>query len=139
MKQLISLFQLFLNSECCKSLVVDVAKSDKRIEDIGGEYNFYTVFNGQPSFKHTLRNYFLFFVDKNQTSTGRSRWVIEDLIGKVKTSSGGEHLGIISHEGNETCPTEVGQKWHTLWNHKSIDPNVTMVCKKSKAGKSCRY
>ena len=88
----------------------------------------FTVFNGAQSFKHASRNYFLFFIDKNQTATGKDRWVIEDLLGKLKTPSGGEYLGLISHEGNETCPTSVGRKWHQLWNHTSIDPGIRVHC-----------
>ena len=106
---------------------MDVSKSDKRIKDVSGQYEFYTKFNGRSAFKHTSSNYFLFFVDKNNTS-GNSRWVIEDLLGKVKVPSGGEYLGIIRHEGEEKCPSEVGKKWNQIWNHTSIDPNITVTC-----------
>ena len=67
-------------------------------------------------------------MDKNQTSSGKGRWVVEDLLGKVKLSSGGEYLGIISHDGEEQCPSEVGNVWHQLWNHTSIDHNIRVHC-----------
>ena len=108
--------------------MVNVTKSDKRIQDIEGEYHMFTVFNGFQSYKHNSKNYFLFYVNQNQTSAGKGRWVIEDLLGKLKTPSGGEYLGLISHEGNETCPTSVGRKWHQLWNHTSIDSKIRVDC-----------
>ena len=107
---------------------MDVSRSDGRIKAITGEYRFYTLFNGRQSFKHASKNYFLFFVDKNQTSTGKGRWVVEDLLGKVKAPSVGEYLGLISHEGEEKCPSEVGKEWHQVWNHKSIDPDIRVNC-----------
>ena len=67
-------------------------------------------------------------MDKNQTSSGKGRWVVEDLLGKVKASSGGEYLGIISHDGEEQCPSEVGNVWHQLWNHTWIDPKIRLHC-----------
>ena len=55
--------------------------------------------------------------------------------------SGGESLGIIRHDGEEKCPAEVGEKWNHVWNHTSIDPNITVTCvvkrvKKVKRGKT---
>ena len=96
------------------------------------------MFNGRLSFKHSVNNYYLFFVDGRNTSSGKSRWVVEDLLGKVKAPSGGEYLGIISHEGNENCPSEIGAKWHHVWNHTSIDKNIIVHCagKLKRKGKS---
>ena len=119
---------IFLESDCCEKLIVNVTESDQRIQDIEGEYHMFTVFNGFQSFKHNSKNYFLFYVNKNQTSAGKGRWVIEDLLGKLKTPSGGEYLGLISHEGNQTCPSGVGRKWHQLWNHTSIDTGIRVHC-----------
>lgn len=108
-------------------LQADLSKSDDRIKDTGGKFQIYAPFNGRNAYKHISKNYYLFYVNENQTY-GKERWVIEDLLGKVKAPSGGEYLGLISHEGNETCPEEIGKNWQQVWSHPSIDPEINLYC-----------
>ena len=95
--------------------------------NVGGIYEFHSEFNGRYAYKNANRNYFLFFIEGNQ-ETGKSRWVIENELGKFLGPDGARYHGYIRYEGDQFCPSEVGKQWHNVWNQGSIDQNIQVRC-----------
>ena len=118
-----------LGPECCSKIEVDVTNSDVRLHpSVGGVYEYVGKTHGRDSFKHQTNGYYLFYISKQNTS-GNERWVIERGI-EIKNDKGYELHGYVRHEGNETCPSEVGQNWYQVWNTTKIDPSILITCGK---------
>ena len=107
--------------------MVDVSKSDSRVRAVGGVYEFVAKGHGRDSYKHKTRDYYLFYIAKQYTN-GKTRWVIEPTLAGVKNEQGYEYYGLIRHEGDEICPTDVGKKWYQFWDKKKVDPNILITC-----------
>ena len=107
--------------------MVDVSKSDIRFKRaLGGVYEVSAKGQGRDIYKHKTKDYFLFYIAKQYT-WGKPRWVIEPTTG-VKNEQGDEYYGLIRHEGDEMCPTEVGKNWYQYWDKKKVDPNILITC-----------
>ena len=108
--------------------MVDVSKSDLRFKRaLGGQYEFVAKGHNRDSYKHKTKDYYLFYIGKQYTD-GKPRWVIEPTLAGVKNEQGYEYYGLIRHEGDEICPTDVGKKWYQFWDKKKVDPNILITC-----------
>ena len=108
--------------------MVDVSKSDIRnYRALGGVYEFVAKSPYRDSYKHKTKDYYLFYIAKQYTD-GKPRWVIEPTLAGVKNEKGYEYYGLIRHEGDEMCPSDVGKKWYQYWDKKKVDPNILITC-----------
>ena len=125
-----ALNQKILGKECCSKIKVDVTNSDVRLHpSVGGVYEYVGKTHGRDSFKHQTKGYYLFYISKQYTS-GKTRWVIENGIKIRNNDKGYELYGYVRHEGNEICPSDVGQNWYQVWDTTKIDPSILITCGK---------
>ena len=118
-----------IGRECCSKIKVDVTNSDARLRSVGGVYEYVGKTHGRDSFKHQTNGYYLFYISKQHTS-GKTRWVIENRDKITIDDKGYELYGYLRDEGNEICPSEVGQNWYHVWDTTKIDPSILVTCGK---------
>ena len=76
---------------------------------VSGKYQYYQLYKGHPSFRReqigsfTSVPLYLFY--------HHDRWVVEPILGALRSVSGEELWGLLRWNGTFKCPENVGREW----------------------------
>ena len=100
-----------------------------QLKELGGNYKFYTVFNGHKAYKHTNMNSYLYYV-KSTHQHYMPRWVIYTNLDQFKNPKGYEDFGYIwtTDSGYNGCPNDAGGNRRYVYAPEQ-GTRITVKCK----------